>query len=215
MPGPGRKAATEATLRIPPLVALEAVDEGQRQLGERAHVEIDHGELLVAIELRRRADQPEAGIVDDNRRLEIARAELGGDAADGVRRARGRGGRHSRPRPAGRGDFVGELDEPVLAARHQHELVSMLRENTGELGTDAGGGAGNQRDRSLHSSPSSSPWLADAPAQLDALVRRNAEQVGGAPEQVVLELVDAAVGVDDLPHHLDRCGCGPARRARG
>ena len=33
--------------------------------------------------------------------------------------------------------------------------------------------------------------------------RGNVQQVGGAPDQIVLELGDAAVGIDDLPHHLD------------
>ena len=47
---------------------------------------------------------------------------------------------------------------------------------------------------------------ADPPPQLDALVRRHAEQVGGAPHQIVFQLVALAVGIDDLPHHLDDAG---------
>ena len=142
---------------MPPRVARQAVDERQRQLGERAHVEVDHGELLVAIELQGRPDQPEAGVVDHIRRLEIARAEFGGEKGNGARPLE-IDAQHVGPRPAGRGDFVGQLDQPVLAPRHQNELMSVLGENPRQLGADAGGGAGDQRDRS-HSSPSASSRL--------------------------------------------------------
>src|SRR2546428_12995449 len=43
----------------------------------------------------------------------------------------------------------------------------------------------------------------DPAANLDAFARGNIEQIGGAPDQVVLELVEAAVSIDDFPHHLD------------
>src|SRR5579883_3522918 len=43
----------------------------------------------------------------------------------------------------------------------------------------------------------------DLLAQLDPFPRRDAEQIRGAPQQIVLELRDTAIGVDDLPHHLD------------
>ena len=51
-------------------MAREAVDEGERQLGQRPHVEVDHRQLLGAVELGGAADQAEAGIVDDVLRLE-------------------------------------------------------------------------------------------------------------------------------------------------
>src|ERR1700728_1707492 len=41
------------------------------------------------------------------------------------------------------------------------------------------------------------------PAQIDPFARRHTEQIGGAPQQIILELVALAVGVDDFPHHLD------------
>ena len=47
---------------------------------------------------------------------------------------------------------------------------------------------------------------ADAAAQRDPLLRRHAKEIGGAPQQIVLQLVAAAVGIDDLPHHLDDAG---------
>src|SRR5258708_953373 len=39
--------------------------------------------------------------------------------------------------------------------------------------------------------------------EIDAVARGNAEQVGGAPDHIVLEFADLAVGIDQLPHHLD------------
>ena len=50
----------------------------------------------------------------------------------------------------------------------------------------------------------------DALSDLYAIARGNVEQVGGAPDQIVLELVEAAVGIDDLPSR--RCGDAPHRR---
>src|SRR6266568_6940989 len=49
----------------------------------------------------------------------------------------------------------------------------------------------------------SSLFSGDPAANLDAFARGNIEQIGGAPDQVVLELVEAAVSIDDFPHHLD------------
>src|SRR5262245_18664134 len=46
-------------------------------------------------------------------------------------------------------------------------------------------------------------FAGNAATDLDAVARRHVEQVGGAPHQIVLELIEAAVGVNDLPHHLD------------
>src|ERR1700756_5356068 len=43
----------------------------------------------------------------------------------------------------------------------------------------------------------------DGVLQIDPVTLGNAEQVGGAPDDVVLELTDLAVGIDQLPHHLD------------
>src|SRR5215213_11025963 len=40
--------------------------------------------------------------------------------------------------------------------------------------------------------------------QRDAFGRRYAEQIGNAPDQIVLELRSRAVGISDRPHHLDQ-----------
>src|SRR5712691_3104607 len=47
------------------------------------------------------------------------------------------------------------------------------------------------------------PGARHAPAQLDALARGNPQQVGGAPDDVVLELVGGPVRIGGFPHHLD------------
>jgi hypothetical protein len=139
---------------MPPRWRGQGVDEGERQLGQRAHIEIDHGELRVAIEPCRLADEPEAGIVDHIRRLEIAGVELGGKKGSGARPLE-IDDQHIGPRPAGRRDFVGKLHQPVLAPRHQSELMPVLGEDARKLRTDARRGAGDQRNRS-HSPPSAS-----------------------------------------------------------
>ncbi len=102
--------------------------------------------------------------------------------------------------PPARGDLGGQFVQPLLAPRHQHQGVAMAGEDARQLGADAGRGAGDERDR-RHA-----PLAAlggDAVAQRDALRRRHAEQIGDAPDQVVLELRSRAVGVGDRPHHLD------------
>jgi hypothetical protein len=42
----------------------ETIDEGERQFGECAHIEIDHRELFIATNRCRQPEEPEAGIVD-------------------------------------------------------------------------------------------------------------------------------------------------------
>ena len=64
--------------------AFEAVDEAEREFGERAHVDVDHGELLGAVEGIRRAEEAEARIVDDHVRLDAAALEGGGDRLRGI-----------------------------------------------------------------------------------------------------------------------------------
>ena len=85
----------------------EAVDKGKRQFGERADVEVDHGELLGMAEISGRAGQSEAGIVDHDRGLEAARRKLRRNARDRIALLE-IDRQHRRPRPAGGRDFIGE-----------------------------------------------------------------------------------------------------------
>ena len=185
-------------------MARQALDEGKRQFGQRAHIEIDHGELLGAVERGGRAGEPEAGIVDDVLRLEAARGEFGGERGGRFAPAE-IAGKHSRPRPA---------DAAISSAR------ASRRSSRRATRTSSCPCAAKTR-------ASSAPMPAEAPvisvtgvmhrrrslssppmrlAQLDPLARRDAKQVGGAPQQIVLELVASAVGIDDLPHHFDDAG---------
>src|SRR5579883_248874 len=49
----------------------------------------------------------------------------------------------------------------------------------------------------------SGPAATDQMFQVDAVAGGDAEQVGRAPDHIVLELADLAIGIDQLPHHLD------------
>jgi hypothetical protein len=124
-------------LRIPPRRAGERIDEGQRQLGEEANVEVDHGELLGMIELERLADQAEACIVDDVSRLDRMGGDLGFDRLSGVG-SREVDRQHQRARTSRRGDLVGHGIELRFAPRDQHEVVSMIGEHPRQRGPDAG-----------------------------------------------------------------------------
>src|SRR5580704_9751448 len=44
---------------------------------------------------------------------------------------------------------------------------------------------------------------APAAATRDALARGDAEQVGDAPDEILLEVADPPSGMDDLPHHFN------------
>src|SRR3984893_16219553 len=43
----------------------------------------------------------------------------------------------------------------------------------------------------------------DTALEINPIARRHAQEIGGAPDHVVLELADLAVGIDKLPHHFD------------
>ncbi len=154
MPGPGRKPATEATLRMPPLRRFKAVDEGERQLGQRAHVEIDHRELLGAIERRRRPEQAEARIVDDDLRLDAVPSASRDLARRIPRRCRssaatsGRGGRRSR-QSRRRAHRAAARAAPPAPPR------ARWRRTRGRARADAGRRTGDQRDRALAARPRS------------------------------------------------------------
>ena len=133
-------------LSRPPCRPLEAVEEGEREIGEDAHVEIDHGDLLGAIKLGRRTDQSEARIVDHELRLALLRGQRLHNARAGIRHGQVKPEAERRPCARGR-DFGSKCGEHLLTPRDQHQFVAVAGEHTGKLGTDPGGGAGDQRDR--------------------------------------------------------------------
>ena len=145
MPGPGMKLATEATLRMPPRCRARLGDEAERQLGEHADVEVDHGELLLAVEARGEAHQTEAGVVDQELRLKAALAQLILDPRRGIGLAE-IDDDDMRPRVAALLDRVGQRLELRRAPRGEHERVAVVGEHVGQRRADAGGGAGDQGD---------------------------------------------------------------------
>src|SRR5258708_20042764 len=73
-----------------------------------------------------------------------------------------------------------------------------------------------RRSRSAKRKKSALPSLRVGPAparhalaEFDTLARGNAEQVRHPPHQVTFEIGDAAIGIDDLPHHLDAAAAPP------
>ena len=93
---------------MPPRWRVSAVDPAQRQVGERAHVEIDHREFFGAVECGRLAEQAEAGIVDDDGRLQPARRQSPRRAAPVPSGAPRSAGDHLRAAVTAAGDFGGE-----------------------------------------------------------------------------------------------------------
>ncbi len=150
-------------------MAGKTVDEGDRKLRQRPHVEIDHVQLLVAVEHGGGAGEPETGIVDHIARFEIARGKLCSKTIDGVALAEIER-QDQRTRPSASGDLVGERGKLALAPRDHGELMPVRGKNPRQLRPDPGGGAGNHGD-GFHA-PSlfaSSPARTSAPATLPAL----------------------------------------------
>jgi hypothetical protein len=127
-------------------VPLQRGDERKRQIGERPHVEIDHRELFLEIDLGRRAGQAEAGVVDHDVGLDVVHGQQIADAIDRVGLPK-IDRHHQWALVAERRDRVGKLGEAILPARDQDELMAMLGEDASERGADAGRSAGDQRDR--------------------------------------------------------------------
>src|SRR5258708_36802143 len=63
-------------------------------------------------------------------------------------------------------------------------------------------GAASSR-RNMLAAGDRGPPGSNAVLEIDPVARRHAQQIGRTPDDVVLELADLAVGVNQLPHHLD------------
>ena len=124
----------------------QAVNEREREVGERADVEIDHAELLVARKPGGAADQTETGVVDDGLRLKPAGRQRLADP-------RGRVGlrqvdrQHRRLWPPTGFDRGRQFIQALLAPRHQHQIVAMPGKNVGKLAANSRRRAGDERDR--------------------------------------------------------------------
>ena len=130
-------------------MAREAVGEAQRQVGQRAHVDVNHAELFGAVELQPLAHQAEARVVDEI---------LGFDTGRGQRRRNhvaGFGvlqiaGDDQRLLAAALDDFVGKRLQPVEPARNQRHAMAVGGEDLRQLGADARRRTGDQRNALRH-----------------------------------------------------------------
>ncbi len=127
-------------------------------------------------------------------------------------------GDDQRPRPAGRCDLVGERFELVLAAGDEREIMAMAGENPREVRPDAARGAGDEGDpprlgsslllrELLRPGPAQGrrarPLFRRLMAQPQPIMRRNPQELGDPRDDILLELMHAAIGEGDLPHHFD------------
>ena len=126
--------------------SLQCIHEGEREVGERAHVHVDHRELLGPAQRRGRPQQAEAGVVDHGLRLDPEAFHRPGDLCGGVMPLQV-DGQIIRTAMSQRGDRVRQFHQPLLAARDQQELVAVARKRAGQGRADAGRGAGDQRHR--------------------------------------------------------------------
>ena len=111
-------------------MALQGLDPAQRQLGQRPHIEIDHGELLGAVALGGRAEQAEAGIVDNDGRLQAAGEQLMRDPGRSVDSSKVHR-HHVGFWLAGRRDLAGDGRKLGLAPGDEGDLVPVLGKNPG------------------------------------------------------------------------------------
>ncbi len=130
---------------MPPCAPLETGNEGERKVGQRPHVEVDHGELLGAVERGGVADKAKAGIVDDHLRFEPAAGERIGN---GFRRIGSRDvhAQNGGARPSLCRNGVGERGKRLLAACDQNEFVTVGGKFVRQRRADPRRRAGDQRD---------------------------------------------------------------------
>ena len=140
----------------------QAVDEGERQVGERAHVEIDHARAARrdrASAARPTSPKPALLTMYCGSSPRAASASPIRAAASGC--ARSIASTSGCGRPVG-GDLGGQLVQPLLAPRHQHQLVAVAGKHPRQLRADAGRRAGDERDRRHAPPPPARGARADA-----------------------------------------------------
>src|SRR5712691_301218 len=201
MPGPGKKAATEATLRMPPLwrsrlsmnasersVSARTLRSIMRNCSARSSVAALPSSPKPALLTTMSGSTPSMTITSPMRstasassrstgrnsglRWPLAAIASASSASFCSRRAMSKSSW-----PCRANSWASAVPMPADAP-----VISVTGRISGLAGPAIGG---------------------HVMTQLDPVARGNAEQVRGPPEQVVLELGDAAVGVDHFPHHLD------------
>ena len=121
--------------------ADQTIQEGQRQVGKRAHIKVDHCELPRPIEFRRWPDQPEPRIVDHEFRLCRIRRKSLGNAGARVRLCQIQC-EYDRPRFPELFNVVSKRHQLLFSSGYQHHFVPALAEHARQFRPYARRGAG-------------------------------------------------------------------------
>src|SRR5262249_10281911 len=143
------------------LAAFQAVDEREGERGERTNIDVDHGELLSAVELVGDPEQAEAGIVDDDLGLQPEPGQCLANITHGVD-PRHIGAQNRRARSPLGGNGIGKRVERLLASRDENDFVTVRGKLMGKRGPDAGRSARDHGDGTLVQSHGDADprWLA-------------------------------------------------------
>ena len=124
----------------------ETVDKGERQLGQHAHIEVDHLQLLVAVARAGKTYQAKAGIVDDKLRLVALRRQTLADQMRGAGLEK-IGCNDDRPTRSSRGNFIRQRIQFLFSSRDQCQFVAVARKDPRQRQTNSRRGSGDQDDR--------------------------------------------------------------------
>ena len=123
MPGPGWKAAVEATLRIAARLPLDhARQDRMGELGQRAAIQVDHLPLPLAVQLGETAGEAEAGVVDEQVDMLAVRRKIGHQPVDRAGQAQIGADR------AGVAELGRQRVEPILAAGDEDQPLALRRQ---------------------------------------------------------------------------------------
>src|ERR1700738_2171939 len=119
------------------LAPFDALDEGQRELGERADVYVDHGKLPLPVELVGRAHQAESRIIDHDLRFKSALCEGLADVARGIDASHVEA-KHRGPSCAFGGNGFSDIGQSLLPPCDEHKLVAMRSKLVRKCSPDPG-----------------------------------------------------------------------------
>ncbi len=123
--------------------------EAQRQIGERADVQVDHAQLRVAVHVDGESEHAEAGIVDQIFHFDTGALQRAFDGRAGIGLLE-IAGNNDRRRAAGGDDLVRQRGEALGTARHQRQTVFVRGEDANHLGANSRRSTGNQRHALNH-----------------------------------------------------------------
>ena len=151
MPGPGRKLAIEARLRMPPRCRIRLSENRSDRSVRVRTLTVDHAELLGTVAVNGPAEHAEARIVDDVVDLDAFGGQDRGNLVTGIGLLE-IAGNHDRRRAAAGHDFVSQFRQAIRTSRHQGHAMAVRCENARQLGAYARRGTGNQRHTLGHDS---------------------------------------------------------------